>query len=125
VEKGSVALARRDRPGREGKSFVSQTDLASKVSGLLVEIQDALLQRATEYRDANIHQPKDYEDLKRIVADGWAFADWCESADCETKVKEDTKATTRNIPLNQPEEEAKCIVCGRPSRRKVYFARSY
>jgi len=125
VEKGSVALARRDRPGREGKSFVSQTGLVEAVNGLLAEIQAALLQRATEYRDANIHEPKDYEDFKRIVADGWAFAYWCESAECETKVKEDTKATTRNIPMNQPEGEGTCIVCGRPSKRKVYFARAY
>ena len=125
VEKGSVALARRDRPGREGKSFVSQTGLVDTVNGLLAEIQAALLQRATEYRDANIHEPKDYEDLKRIVADGWAFTYWCESTECETKVKEDTKATTRNIPMDQPDGEGTCIVCGRPSKRKVYFARSY
>ena len=125
VEKGSVALARRDKPGREGKTFVAQSGLASTVSGLLVEIQDSLLKRATAYRDANIHEPKDYEDLKRIVTDGWAFAYWCESTECETRVKEDTKATTRNIPLNQPDQEGTCIVCGKPSKRKVYFARSY
>jgi prolyl-tRNA synthetase len=125
VEKNSVALARRDKPGKEGKSFVPQTDLPLTVSGLLAEIQDSLLKRATEYRDANIHEPKDYEDLKRIVTDGWAFAYWCESRECEAKVKEDTKATTRNIPLNQPEEEGTCIVCGKPSKRKVYFAKSY
>ena len=125
VEKGSVALARRDRPGREGKSFVSQEGLVATVNGLLEEIQASLLQRATEYRDANIHEPKDYEDLKRIVADGWAFAYWCESTECETKVKEDTKATTRNIPIDQPESEGMCVVCGRPARRKVYFARAY
>jgi prolyl-tRNA synthetase len=125
VEKGSVALARRDRPGKEGKTFVSQTDLASTIQTLLAEIQDSLLKRATEFRDANIHVPKDYEDLKRIVTDSWAFAYWCESTECETKVKEDTKATTRNIPLDQPDQEGTCIVCGRPSKRKVYFARSY
>ena len=125
VEKGSVALARRDRPGREGKSFVSQEGLASTVSNLLTEIQAALLKRATEFRDANIHEPKDYEDLKRIVTDGWAFAYWCESAECETKVKEETKATTRNIPVNQPDQEGTCVVCGKPSKRKVYFARAY
>ncbi len=125
VEKGSVALARRDRPGREGKTFVSQTDLASTVSGLLVEIQDALLKRATKFRDANIHEPKDYDDLKKIVADGWAFAYWCESKECESKVKEDTKATTRNIPFDQPDKEGTCIVCGKPSKRKVYFGRAY
>ena len=125
VEKGSVALARRDRPGREGKSFVPQTDLPATVSGLLVEIQDSLLKRATEFRDANIHEPKDYDDLKKIVADGWAFSYWCESRECEAKVKEDTKATTRNIPFNQPDQEGTCIVCGKPSKRKVYFARTY
>jgi len=125
VEKGSVALARRARPGREGKTFVSQTDLAETINGLLVEIQAALLKRATEFRDANIHEPRDYEDLKRIVTDGWAFSYWCESAECEAKVKEDTKATTRNIPVNQPEQEGTCIICGKPSKRKVYFARSY
>ena len=125
VEKGSVVLARRDKPGREGRSFVSQTDLAAAVSGLLVEIQDSLLKRATEFRDANIHESKDYEDLKRIVADGWGFSYWCESRECEAKVKEDTKATTRNIPFEQPEKEGTCIVCGKPSKRKVYFARAY
>ena len=125
VEKGSVALARRDKPGREGKSFVPQTGLDSTVSGLLVEIQDALLKRATEFRDANIHDPKDYDELKKVVADGWAFSYWCESRECETKVKEDTKATTRNIPFDQPKEEGACIVCGKPSKRKVYFAKAY
>src|SRR5215211_6058402 len=76
VEKRSVALARRDRPGREGKSFVSQDNLASTVNGLLSEIQVTLLQRATEFRDANIHEATTYEELKEAVKDGWAFAYW-------------------------------------------------
>src|SRR6266542_665798 len=125
VEKGSVALARRDRPGREGKTFVSQTGLAANVSGLLVEIQDSLLKRATEFRDANIHDVQTYDELKEVVKDGWAFGYWCESTECETKVKEDAKATTRNIPFDQPSEEGTCVVCGKPSKRKVYFARAY
>jgi len=125
VEKRSVALARRDKPGKEGKSFVQQTGLDTAVSSLLVEIQDSLLKRATEFRDANIHDPKDYEELKKVVQDGWAFSYWCESNECEAKVKEDAKATTRNIPFNQLEKEGKCIVCGKPSKRKVYFARAY
>ncbi|GAB4537867.1 MAG: proline--tRNA ligase [Anaerolineales bacterium] len=125
VEKNSVALARRDKPGRDGKSFVSQDGLAETVKNLLVEIQAALLRRATEYRDANIHAPRDYEHLKEIVQDGWAFTYWCESKACEAKVKEDTKATTRNIPFEQPAEEGTCIVCGKPSKRKVYFAKAY
>jgi prolyl-tRNA synthetase len=125
VEKGSVALARRDKPGKEGKSFVPQAGLPATLSGLLADIQASLLQRATAFRDANIHEPKDYEDLKRIVADGWAFAYWCESTECETRVKEYTKATTRNIPMDQPDKEGTCIVCGKPSKRRVYFARAY
>jgi len=125
IEKESVALARRDMPGRDGKSFVPQAGLVETINGLLVEIQDSLLKRATEFRDANIHEPKDYEDLKRIVADGWAFTYWCESRECEAKVKEDTKATTRNIPFDQPDEEGTCIVCGEKSKRKVYFAKAY
>ncbi|HCK66523.1 MAG TPA: proline--tRNA ligase, partial [Anaerolineae bacterium] len=125
VEKGSVALARRDKPGKEGKSFVSQERLDSTVSLLLQEIQDSLLKRAIEYRDANIHNPKDFEELKKVVQDGWAFSYWCESTDCEKKVKEEAKATTRNIPFNQPDKEGTCIVCGKPSKRKVYFARAY
>jgi prolyl-tRNA synthetase len=125
VEKGSVAIARRDKPGREGKSFVPQAGLSSALSLLLSDIQASMLARATAYRDANIHDPKDYEDLKKIVADGWAFSYWCESEECETKVKEDTKATTRNIPFEQPKEKGTCIVCGKPSKRKVYFAKAY
>lgn len=125
VEKESVALARRDRPGREGKSFVPQTGLAATVSLLLSEIQDSLLKRAAEFRDANIHSPKDYEELKQVVQAGWAFSYWCESKECETKVKEEAKATTRNIPFDQPEKDGTCIVCGKPSKRKVYFAKAY
>ncbi len=125
VDKGSVALARRDVPGRDGKVFVSQTDLAATVSGLLENIQASLLKRATEYRNANIHDPKDYEELKTVVMDGWAFSWWCGSKECEAKVKEDTKATTRNIPFNQPSGEGKCIVCGQKADKKVYFAKAY
>ena len=125
VEKQSVALARRDKPGKEGKSFVQQEGLASTVSLLLVEIQQALLKRATDFRDANIHDPKSYDELRQVVQDGWAFSYWCESKECEAKVKEDTKATTRNIPAEQPTAEGTCIVCGKKSTRKVYFARAY
>jgi prolyl-tRNA synthetase len=125
VEKNSVALARRDQPGREGKSFVPQARLTEAVSQLLVDIQASLLKRATEFRDANIHNPKDYDELKQVVQDGWALSYWCESKACEAKVKEDTKATTRNIPFEQPKEEGTCIVCGKPSKRKVYFAKAY
>jgi prolyl-tRNA synthetase len=96
------------------------------VSQLLLEIQDAMLARATVFRDDNIHEPSTYADLKEVVADGWAFSWWCGSNECEAKVKEDTKATTRNIPLEgQPGGTSQCIVCGEKADKKVYFAKAY
>jgi len=125
VAKGSVALARRDVPGRDGKSFVSQDNLAATVAAMLDTIQASMLQKATEFRDANIHDPKDYEELKQVVGNGWALSWWCESKECEAKVKEDTKATTRVIPLEQPGGEGRCVVCGEKATKKVYFAKAY
>jgi prolyl-tRNA synthetase len=125
VEKQSVALARRDIPGKQGKTFIPQAGLPAAVSAMLTTIQASLLQKATAFRDANIHEPADYEELKKIVEHGWAYAWWCGSKECEAKVKEDTKATTRNIPLDQPAGSGKCVVCGRPADKKVYFARAY
>ncbi len=124
ADRNVVTLARRDRPGREGKSSVPQAALPPTVSGLLDEIQRSLLERATAFLNANIHQPGDYEELKSIVADGWAFAWWCESPECEAKIKEDTKATSRNIPFDQS-GEGRCVVCGRPAKVRAYFARAY
>ncbi|MBM3153312.1 MAG: proline--tRNA ligase, partial [Chloroflexi bacterium] len=72
VEKGSVALARRDRPGREGKSFVPQAGLAAAVTDLLADIQKSLLARATAFRDSHIFDPKDYAELTDAVQNGWA-----------------------------------------------------
>ncbi|OGO27538.1 MAG: proline--tRNA ligase, partial [Chloroflexi bacterium RBG_16_52_11] len=126
VEKGKVALARRDKPGKDGKSFVEQAGLATNVSLLLLEIQDAMLARATSFRNANIHEPKTFAELKEVLADGWAFTWWCGSNECEAKVKEETKATTRNIPFEgQPDGTGKCIVCGETADKKVYFAKAY
>ncbi|HEY3343634.1 MAG TPA: proline--tRNA ligase [Anaerolineaceae bacterium] len=125
VEKGSVALARRDIPGKAGKTFVSQEGLAGTVAQMLVDIQAGLLAKATKFRDEHIYDPKDYTELQEVVQHGWAFSWWCGSAACEARVKEDTKATTRCIPLDQPGGSGRCIVCGEPATDKVYFARAY
>ncbi|MRR32229.1 proline--tRNA ligase, partial [bacterium] len=125
VQKGSVMAARRDIPGKAGKTILSQDNLSAQVGNLLVEIQQAMLQRATEFRDAHISEPKDYGELQQIVQDGWALAWWCGSGECEAKVKEDTKATTRCIPLDQVEGNGRCIVCGEKAAHKVYFAKAY
>lgn len=125
VQKNSVALARRDRPGKAGKSFVSQDQLPGQIADVLADIHTSMYERAVAFRDANIHNPKDYDELKEVVNGGWAFAWWCGSAQCEAKVKEDTRATTRCIPLEQPGGTGPCIVCGEQATEKVYFARAY
>ncbi len=125
VEKNSVALARRDRPGKAGKSFVSQDGLEQTVADMLVDIQASMLARATAFRDEHIQQVADYAGLTAAVENGWALAWWCGSAQCEAKVKEDTKATTRCLPLEQPGGTGTCAICGAPASDQVYFAKAY
>ncbi len=125
VEKGSVMAARRDIPGRDGKTILPMENLSVSIEKLLSEIQANMLARAKAFRDAHIFDPKDYEELKQTVENGWAFSWWCGDPACEAKVKEDTKATTRCIPLEQPGGKGKCIICGKEAHEKVYFSKAY
>jgi prolyl-tRNA synthetase len=125
VEKGVVTAARRDQPGKAGKTALSMEELPAQVSQLLANIQTSLYEKAKAFRDAHIFDPKDYHELTEVLQNGWAYSWWCGSKACEDKVKEDTKATTRCIPLDQPGGTGTCIVCGQPAERKVYFARAY
>jgi prolyl-tRNA synthetase len=125
VEKQHMMAARRDIPGRDGKTIIPLENCAATISSLLEEIQDALLAKATAFRDANIHEPADYDELKTVVESGWAYSHWCGSADCEEKIKDDTKATIRCIPFDQSGEPGKCIVCGAEATEKAYIARAY
>ncbi|MFH1184260.1 MAG: proline--tRNA ligase [Chloroflexota bacterium] len=125
LAKGSAAVARRDISGKGNRSFIAQAGLAAAVTDLLVQVQASMLARATAFRDANIHDPGNLAELAAVVQDGWAFSWWCGRKECEAKVKDETKATTRNMPLDQPPGSGKCIVCGEHAEKKVYFARAY
>jgi prolyl-tRNA synthetase len=125
IEKGTVALARRDRPGKAGKFFLPQGGLVSHIGTALDDIQASLHDRALAFRRANTSAPQDYASLSDAVSRGWALSWWCGSEECEARVKEDTKATTRCIPLEQEAGQGPCIVCGKPAPHKVYFARAY
>lgn len=125
VEQDSVMLARRDIPGREGKTSALLSDLPIVMRTLTEAVQANLLEKARKFRDEHIFNVPDYPSLRQAVEQGWALAYWCGSAECETKVKEETKATTRCIPLDQSFEPGHCIVCGKPAQDKVYFARAY
>ncbi|MHC1740725.1 MAG: proline--tRNA ligase [Anaerolineaceae bacterium] len=125
VEKNSVMVARRDIPGREGKQILPQESLPGAIAELLTEMHASLFDRAKSFRDSHIFEPGDYEELKQIIEKGWAYTWWCGDAACEAKVKEDTRATTRCIPLDQPGGKGKCIVCGKEASEKVYFSKAY
>jgi prolyl-tRNA synthetase len=133
VAKGTVVLARRDRPGKEGKSFVPQEGIAATVAAMLEEIQKALFDRALAFREANTAEPASYDEFKAAVEKGFAFSWWCGEAACEAKIKEETKATMRCIPLDQtlgtgrsaPGGTGKCVYCGQPAKEKAIFAKAY
>ncbi|HSW40103.1 MAG TPA: proline--tRNA ligase [Acidobacteriota bacterium] len=125
VEKGSVVLARRDKPGKEGKAFVPQAGLAGAVRENLAAIQQSLYDRAVKFRDANTADPRDYGEFKSAVEKGFAHSFWCGSGQCEKTIKEDTKATLRCIPMEQTGDEGPCICCGRPAKERAYFAKAY
>jgi len=125
VAQGQVVLARRDRLGKEGKTFVPQAELLTRVKQVLDEIQHNLYQQALQFRREHTHEPHDYEAFKEAVADGFALAYWCGSGDCETAIKNETKATNRCIPLDQEGQPGKCIYCGKLAKEKAIFARAY
>jgi prolyl-tRNA synthetase len=125
VQKGTLAISRRDIPGKSGKSFIQHNQLEGQVAELLQSIQASLFERALAFRRAHTFDPKDYEELKQVVDKGWAFSWWCGDAECEARVKDETKATTRCIPLEQEPGQGTCIVCGKPATEKVIFGRAY
>jgi prolyl-tRNA synthetase len=125
VAKNSVALARRDVPGREGKQFVPQDGLTDRVQDLLVEIQANLLARATQFRDENSHEPANYADFQEVVKDGFARVWWAGSDEEEKWVKEETKATIRCFPNEQPGGQGTCFYTGKPATKVAIFGRAY
>ncbi len=125
VAEGTVTLARRDFPGKAGKQAVGIAEISNAVERMLSEIQGNLYARALEFREANTHDPEDYAQFKEVVKSGWADSWWCGAVECETEIKESTKATVRCIPLDQPGGEGICIHCGERATQRAIFARAY
>ena len=125
LQNGVVELARRDTMEKES---VSQEGLAERVSGLLKDIQQSLYDRAAAFRAAKIRRVDTWDEFKvEIEKGGFLLCHWDGTPETEEKIKEETKATIRCIPLDSfvCEEEGKCIYSGRPSHRRVIFARAY
>ncbi len=129
VRNETVALARRDVPGREGKQIVPQAGVVAAVQQLLVAIQANLLQQATVFRDSNLFEVVgDYEKFGEIIkSGGWALTWFSGDPADEQKIKEDFQCVSRCFPLDQPYpgQTGPCIVSGRPAQQMAYFARAY
>ena len=124
LENNQVELARRDT---KEKTAISLEGLTETVAALLLEIQSNLLQRATKYRDDHITSVDTWDEFINVLDNktGFVLAHWDGTAETEEKIKDQTKATIRCIPLDNPLEVGKCILTGNPSKQRVLFARAY
>jgi prolyl-tRNA synthetase len=127
LEKQSCAVARRDRPGKEGKQFgVALDTAASHIDALLREIQTALYDRAKKYRDDGIRTANTYDEFKAMVEQpGFVWGHWDGTMETERKIQEETQATIRCLPFDGPTDPGTCMVTGKPSEKRVLFARAY
>ncbi|PSS32376.1 Proline--tRNA ligase [Actinidia chinensis var. chinensis] len=130
VSSGSVVISRRDVPGKQGKVFgisMETSILVAYVKDKLDEIQSSLLGRAISFRDSNIVDVNSYNELKAAIGEGkWARGPWLASDQDELRVKEETGATIRCFPFEQPEGRIKkCLMTGNPAEEVAIFAKSY
>ena len=107
--------------------LVNITIFACLFENLLKEIQDNIYQKALAYREANTLIADDYTTFKKMLDEtpGFILAHWDGTPETEEKIKEETKATIRCIPLDQKPEQGKCILTGNPSAGRVLFAKAY
>jgi prolyl-tRNA synthetase len=141
VDGGTVMVARRDR-GPKDKQSMARGELASTVTAILEDMQNGMLAKARAYRDAAakpIDTRKEFEAFftpknEKEIHGGFALSGWCGDAKCETDAKEALKVTIRCIPIGGYEgapwaaslaDKGTCVMCGKPSERRVIFAKAY
>lgn len=123
LENGNIEVARRDT---QTKEVISMDSCVDHVAQLLDQIQKDLFANADKFRNDRIEKVDSYDEFKQKIDDGGFFlAHWDGTAETEEKVKQDTKATIRCIPLEQESEEGVCMVTGKPSKGRVIFAKAY
>lgn len=124
MQSGTVELARRDTKTKE---TVNQKGLAQRIETLLEKIQQNIYDKALAFRAENTTEVDTYDDFKRLLDEkpGFISAHWDGTPETEQKIKDETKATIRCIPLNNKQEAGKCILTGKPSTQRVLFARAY
>jgi len=122
VAKNALVMVRRDTME---KQFVNREGILETVVNELDKMQNEMLERARVFCDAHTFEIDDYDEFRKKVDTGFLKSHWCGSPECEIKVKNDTKATIRNIPFDQKKELGACIVCGAESDGRVIFAKAY
>ncbi|HTH50423.1 MAG TPA: His/Gly/Thr/Pro-type tRNA ligase C-terminal domain-containing protein, partial [Pyrinomonadaceae bacterium] len=123
LEAGTVEVARRDTLSKESRPLEGIVD---HIKSLLDEIQANIYKKALDFREANTFRVDTWDEFKdQIEKGGFILAHWDGTAETEEKIKDETKATIRCIPLNAPPEDGKCILTGAPSTQRVVFARAY
>ncbi len=124
LENGTVEVARRDTLE---KSVYQLLDIETKIEHLLQNIQDSLYQKALDFRERMTSKADSWEEFNDLLDNkgGFIYAHWDGTPETEQRIKEETKATIRCIPLDSKPEKGKCILTGNPSERRVVFARAY
>jgi prolyl-tRNA synthetase len=124
LENGTVEVARRDT---KEKQVMKLEDVSAAVPALLEKIQTSIYEKALRFRDAHITTVNSFDELKKVLDEhgGFVSAHWDGTVETEAAIKEETKATIRCIPLDAKEEDGVCVHSGKPSRKRVLFARAY
>lgn len=124
LEQGTIEVARRDTKAKETRSMEG---IVEHVAALMDEIQSNLYERARHFRDASIHEVSSWEEFCSVLEEksGFISAHWDGTVETEERIKEETKATIRCLPFDVPVEPGLCVRTGKPSARRVLFAKAY
>ncbi len=123
LENNTIEIARRDTLE---KQIIPIEGIEDVIEKLLAEIQKNLYTKALSFRKNNTFSVDSWDDFKiQIEKGGFVMAHWDGTPETELKIKEETKATIRTIPLNNPQEQGNCIFTGKPSKERVVFAKAY
>ncbi|APQ18119.1 proline--tRNA ligase [Maribacter hydrothermalis] len=124
LKNGTFEVARRDTLE---KAVVNAEDIVAKIEFLMEDIQRNMYQKAFDYRASHITEVDTYDEFKKVLEEkgGFISAHWDGSKETEERIKEETKATIRCIPIDAKEELGVCMVTGKPSNKRVYFAKAY
>lgn len=124
IENGVVTYARRDKTGE--KFTLAIDGIENEMPALLHDIHENMYQKARDHLNSHIKVVHNTDELRDAVDNGnFGLGMWCGCRECEDKLKADMQVTTRNMPFDQTPVGDKCVVCGKPAKKKIYFGRAY